>query len=296
MNKTNIAWTDYTWNPVTGCSPISEGCQNCYAAAINRPFHLPQKIQFHPERLDEPLRLKQPCMIFTGSMTDLFHKDVPFKYIDQIMAVIAICQQHTFQVLTKRADRMLEYFNRLSQDSVYSPSDFLKDAFFDSVYYRKTGERLEKKKDDSFDLWFDEITTLLECHAWPFPNLWLGVTAENQRWADERIPTLLQIPAAVRFMSLEPLLGEMQIAKYLSEYKFRQDYCNKQSCGGCVFPRGHNLVTDGPCLGSKNWTENKNKVDWVIVGAETGPDGGSASWNGCGLLCSSARRRACRVL
>lgn len=166
---------------------------------------------------------------------------------------------------------MLEYFNRLSQDSVYSPSDFLKDAFFDSVYYRKTGERLEKKKDDSFDLWFDEITTLLECHAWPFPNLWLGVTAENQRWADERIPTLLQIPAAVRFMSLEPLLGEMQIAKYLSEYKFRQDYCNKQSCGGCVFPRGHNLVTDGPCLGSKNWTENKNKVDWVIVGAETGP-------------------------
>ena len=159
-----IEWTEKTWNPVTGCTKMSEACQNCYAEVMaKRLSGMPAskekykngfRLTLHPEALEEPLKWKKPQMVFVVSMGDLFHKDVPFEYIDRVMDVIKRTPQHTYQILTKRADRMAEYF-----DDKYTPK-----------------------------------------------NVWLGVTCENQQHYD-RISHLRQIPATVRFLSCEPLLG-----------------------------------------------------------------------------------------
>lgn len=258
MNKTNIAWTNYTWNPVTGCSPISEGCQNCYAAAINKRFHLPQKVQFHPDRLDEPLKRKKPCMIFAGSMTDLFHKDVKDEWIDQIMAIIAICQQRIFQVLTKRADRLLDYFNRMVNDPIYKPCDYLLDGITDSDYYKNTGATLEKQNAEKWDKWYARLTTTIKDVKWPLPNLWLGVTVEIPEYL-WRVEKLLQIRAAVRFVSLEPLLDGIVLG--LSK------------CSGCGATKKQcDDWKNGPMKSIACCPDcNHQTLDWVIVGAETGP-------------------------
>lgn len=114
MNNTKISWTNKSWNPVTGCTKYSAGCQNCYAEALTRRF--PQafpngfNVTLHPERLDEPKHVKNPTMFFVCSMADLFHDDVPFEYIDSVMQTIRDCPQHTFQILTKRAGRMFDYY------------------------------------------------------------------------------------------------------------------------------------------------------------------------------------------
>lgn len=114
MNNTKISWTQKTWNVVTGCQKYSAGCANCYAEALTKRF--PQafpngfNVTMHPERLDEPKHIKKPTMFFVCSMADLFHDDVPFEYIDRVMQTIKDCPQHTFQILTKRAGRMFEYY------------------------------------------------------------------------------------------------------------------------------------------------------------------------------------------
>ena len=121
MNKTKIEWTDATWNPVTGCTPISEGCANCYARRMakrlqamgTRGYENGFAVTLHPDRLDQPLRWKKPRMIFVCSMGDLFHEDVPDGGIDEIFAIMALCPQHVFQVLTKRPERMLEHLQKL---------------------------------------------------------------------------------------------------------------------------------------------------------------------------------------
>lgn len=114
MNKTSIAWTERTFNPVTGCTKYSAGCVHCYAETLTRRFPkaFPNgfDVTLHPERLDEPKHVKKPSMFFVCSMADLFHKDVPFEYIDRVMQTIRDCPQHTFQILTKRTVRMYEYF------------------------------------------------------------------------------------------------------------------------------------------------------------------------------------------
>jgi protein gp37 len=164
LGKTKIEWTEYSWNPVSGCTPISEGCQNCYAKRMaNRlrgrcgyPADEPFKVTLHKDRLEEPLRLKKPRRVFVCSMGDLFHEDVPGWMRFEVMDIILQAKQHTFLILTKRPANMKEFFE---------------------WYYSKTGRTIETIK-----------------------NLWLGVTAENQQRADERIPILLQIPAAVRFI------------------------------------------------------------------------------------------------
>ena len=113
-NKTKIAWTERTFNPVTGCTKYSAGCANCYAEALTRRFPkaFPNgfNVTLHPERLDEPKHVTKPTMFFVCSMADLFHNDVPFEYIDRVMQTIRDCPQHTFQILTKRVGRMAEYF------------------------------------------------------------------------------------------------------------------------------------------------------------------------------------------
>src|SRR3990167_5970484 len=122
--STKIEWTDETWNPVTGCTKVSQGCKNCYAERLwpkvsaaeakregwDKPRAFPD-VRCHPERLEAPLHWKKPRRIFVNSMSDLFHEDVPFIFIDRVFAVMALCPQHTFQILTKRPERMREYMN-----------------------------------------------------------------------------------------------------------------------------------------------------------------------------------------
>jgi protein gp37 len=213
LGKTKIEWTEYSWNPVSGCTPISEGCQNCYAKRMaNRlrgrcgyPADEPFKVTLHKDRLEEPLRWKKPRRVFVCSMGDLFHEDVPRWMRFEVMDIILQAKQHTFLILTKRPANMKEFFE---------------------WYYSKAGRTIETIK-----------------------NLWLGVTAENQQRADERIPILLQIPAAVRFVSVEPMLGPVDLS--LSD-----GVDLSMSVGTGLKPGKSYLI---------------NSLDWVICGGETGP-------------------------
>lgn len=161
-NKTKIEWTDTTWNPMTGCSPISDGCKNCYAIKMarrlkamgNRRYRNGFAVTLHPDLLDAPLSWKKPRMIFVNSMGDMFHEDVPLEYIQQVFATMEKTSQHTFQVLTKRSSRMAELAARL---------------------------------------------------PWP-KNVWMGVTIESEKYL-YRAENLKKTPAAVKFISVEPMIG-----------------------------------------------------------------------------------------
>lgn len=221
MNKTNIEWVysadgtqGYTWNPITGCSPASTGCDNCYAARIAKRFKgtkaFPDgfNVTMHPERLDEPRKLKKPSRIFVCSMSDIFHADVPDTFIEQIFRVMRECPQHTFFVLTKRPERMVG---------------------------------------KSWAVCSDNFTDFEMASNWYAPNIWVGVSAENQEQADKRIPTLIDLPIAHRFVSVEPMLEYIDLEKYLPEIVT------------------HNFMGLGALV---NKTQ---KLDWVICGAESGP-------------------------
>lgn len=175
-DRSQIEWTDATWNPTTGCTKVSQGCKHCYAERI---FHRPYPgrkftdVRTHPDRLRQPLSWQRPRRIFVNSMSDLFHEDVPDEFIMQVFFIMAAAGRHTFQVLTKRPRRMLDWF-----------------------------------------AWFEACKPAYDRND-PYSNVWLGVSVENQEAADERIPLLRQTPAAVRFLSCEPLLGGMDISPYL---------------------------------------------------------------------------------
>lgn len=209
---TKIEWADKSWNPVTGCTKVSPGCKNCYAERMARrlagrcgypeaPHHF--NVTLHPDRLEQPLRWHKPRRIFVCSMGDLFHEDVPSWFLDDVFSQMFVCNQHTFQILTKRPMRMLRYWKTKS----YSPSS----------------------------------------------NVWLGVSVENQATADERIPILLRILATVRFVSLEPLLGPVDISPYMLHPSRKSLDFNKMPGKG-----------DG-------FTYPFTGLDWVIVGGESGP-------------------------
>ncbi len=218
MAKTKIEWATHSWNPVTGCKPVSEGCQNCYAQRMTKrlagrygyPKDEPFRVTLHRDKFGQPSVWKKPSRIFVCSMGDLFHEDVKFQVIHKIWDIMKSCPQHTFLVLTKRPARMKELLE---------------------IIYSK--ERLDWSK-----FW---------------NHVWLGVTAENQARADERIPILLQIPAAVRFVSVEPMLGPVDLLS--------NDYL-----GGCI---NCEVCLDNPktCI---NRDQNR-KINWIICGGETGP-------------------------
>lgn len=213
MTTSKIEWTDRVWNPVTGCTKVSEGCRHCYAERLapkvfagqlvpanarcqdakgehgGRPRRFTD-VRCHPERLDAPLGWRKPRRVFVNSMSDLFHEDVPFEFIEQVFATMAWAERHTFQILTKRPTRMRAFL---------------------------TWSRWGPRK---------------------LPNVWLGVSCENQKAADERILDLLLSPAAVRFVSAEPLLGPIDWGDY--------------------------LLGDPRC-------DEIPRLDWVIVGGESGP-------------------------
>ena len=218
MIQQSALWWDKSWSPVTGCSPISEGCRNCWAERMARrlagrygypeaPHHF--DVTLHPDKLDQPMRWKKPRRVFVCSMGDLFHRDVPLSAIAQVFGAMEDTQRHTFQVLTKRPDRMMEYAGKW--------------------WWWMYGD-------------------------WGLPNVWLGVSTENQEQADKRIPDLLQTPAAVRFVSVEPMLGAVDLSDYLG-------FC--LDCDAYMalhHEHGDLYHDDGP------------RLDWVICGCESGPN------------------------
>ena len=208
---TKIEWTEATWNPVTGCTPVSSGCGQCYAATMTKRLaamgqekyqgligngHFNGVVKCHERALDIPLRRRKPTMYFVNSMSDLFHKGVPESFLDHAFAVMGTTRRHTFQVLTKRPDRAAEYF----------ATDF--DDYDDRIW-----DHLDKYEDEwpDWSVWFVRRSRGGLPIDMPPANVWLGTSCEDQKTADERTPHLLKCPAAVRFLSLEPLLGPIDL-------------------------------------------------------------------------------------
>ncbi|OOG61406.1 hypothetical protein B0E46_15620 [Rhodanobacter sp. B04] len=251
-----IEWTDATWNPLRGCSRVSSGCQHCYAERVAARFSGPGlpyeglihpvtkgwngKVRFIPEVLDQPLRWRKPRRIFVNSMSDLFHESVPDEWIDQIFEVMERCNDtswnpgtrrwtfrgtHTFQILTKRPERMLAYVTeRLAKKKAHAERFKLCPT--------------EAMQNSPAAKWAQQDAMHIRSH------IWCGVSVENQATADERIPLLLQCPAGVRWLSCEPLLGPLNLKNHLqSRYAPGADGIFSDRTG--INGRLHWVVTGG---------------------------------------------------
>lgn len=253
---TKIEWTNETWNPIVGCSKVSPGCDNCYAEKMaGRLSNIPAtydnyndnyskvvrwgqhpkkddyyglgqwngKTHFIKSAIDKPIYWKKPRMIFVCSMGDLFHESVPFEWIDKVFTVMAYASRHTFQMLTKRPERMMEYIN----------SDETRERLSDSILnasYPIKGNIYDPR----------------EKYGWPLQNVWLGVTAENQKQADKRIRILIETKAVKRFVSIEPMLGIVDLSEYYFPYRLIKH------------------------VSRENRTKIIDLLDWVICGGESG--------------------------
>lgn len=264
-DKTGIIWTDSTWNPLIGCSLKSDGCKHCYAMKVAHRFQgahehykgTTKLTKFGPHWtgvvnqaplgiIEQPLRWTRPRMVFVNSMSDLFHESVPFEFVAAIFGIMASCPQHTFQVLTKRPERMLEFltvwlprFAYEQRDVGAAPSEL--HACLRAAFDLLGGEDgIPKKYREALDVVWREGN---EMELWPLPNVWLGTSIEDQRAADERLLTLLQVPAAIRWVSAEPLLGPVTLGLL-------------GTLPGKLFP-GYQMV----------W----QRLHWVVVGGESGP-------------------------
>lgn len=256
-----IEWTGETWNPSIGCDMVSKGCENCYAIkeAWVHSFHPNEKIAtkfkgtvkkteqgkfqwtgeliFDEHSLSKPLRTKKPTTFFVNSMSDLFHpmmfKNRHFLLLERIFAVMALTPQHTYQVLTKRPEAMFNFFNdNRIWNGLWKEVNLLHDQ-----YINKLEQELH---------FYDEVKSWF-----PLTNVWFGVSCEDQKAADERIPWLLKTPAAVRFLSCEPLLGLVDLHDHFS-------------------PTPTYITNDGENI-LEDW-EYKSEIDWVIAGGESGPN------------------------
>lgn len=245
-DRSKIEWTDATWNPIRGCSRVSEGCRNCYAeriaarfAGAGQPFQdvafasggrevgfkieslaksgkstgWTGEVRFIPELLEQPLYWRRPRRIFVNSMSDLFHEKVEKDWLDQIFAVMIVCPQHTFQILTKRPTRMKDYLCHVAGQDMEKHMANLRPGY----------GRLD----------------------WPWRNVWVGVSVEDQKTADERIPLLLQTPAAVRWVSYEPALEPVDFSAWPKRVWLRV------------------VGNDGAA--------DRGRIDWVVAGGESGP-------------------------
>lgn len=231
-DKTKIEWSDATWNPVTGCTKVSEGCRHCYAATLaerfrGTPGHYFENgfdLTLRPDKLDQPLKWKRPRKIFVNSMSDLFHKDIPDYFIKQVFSIMGAAKQHSFQVLTKRPERMKEIVQSMINENDFATIE---------------GEEVPL----------------------PYPNVLLGVSVEDQKSADERIPLLVQTPAAIRFLSCEPLLGEVNLRKWLP-ISNREAY--EEAAGMGLDPMFFSFNNIDP-----NAIPKPN-LQWIIAGGESG--------------------------
>ncbi|QOD81859.1 DUF5131 family protein [Chromobacterium haemolyticum] len=252
-DKTGVEWTDATWNPVTGCAKVSQGCKNCYAlrdwarlsAMPNTIYHGRQftDVMCHPERLGQPFRWARPRRIFVNSMSDLFHPDVPFEFIAAVFWVMGVTCRHTYQVLTKRPARMVEFFQWVTEGAIAFDDDRISDHMPNNIEWKPSSNGR-----GGYDT----------CGPrYPYPNIWLGVSIEDQATADERIPLLLQTPAAVRWISAEPLLGPVDLETIRSNGDLGEGQPWLHPLLGVVSD-GHGDVC------------NVGGIDWVVVGGESG--------------------------
>ncbi len=254
-----IEWTDETWNPTVGCSKVSPGCDNCYAERVAsrglNPAHRQVaafgkwngKVLCLPERLDTPLRWRKPRRVFVDSMSDLFHPSVPDAFIARVFQTMSsyevLRRGHTFQILTKRPRRMAEWLSRVR------PSE--------GGWYTLDG--VEPMPPDN-----DEGIVINHRAGWPLPNVWLGTSVEDQHQADRRIPHLLATPAAVRFLSCEPLLGpiDLQTISYVDgDRDMHVDALSREAWVN---------NSDSPAAYC-NESDGVTGIDWCIVGGESGP-------------------------
>jgi len=233
VNKTSIGWTDWTWNTTVGCTHVSAGCEHCYAEQIalrfghsKHPWIKPyetENVRVKPEKLREPFALKQPARVFVDSMSDLFHPLIPAEHIAKVFAVMAATPHLTFQILTKRPERMRALVGSVEfQGSVRA-------EFNGWVWMAR----------DGVPGW----------PGWPLPNCWLGTSVEDER-VTERIGHLIATPAAVRFLSIEPMIGPVDLEHWL----WQQD--------------GHGWGEYGylPVV------KPSGDLHWVICGGESGPN------------------------
>ena len=248
-DNSKIEWCTATWNPVLGCTRVSPGCDSCYAivqarmrAANPNPkvaaafaglteqtearVDWTGKVNLLPERLGQPFGWKKPQLVFVNSLADLFHKNVPTAFIALVFAVMAGTPQHTYQVLTKQQGRMRALLN----DPDFA--GMVRDAMA-PLAEQRGGER---------------IVEAIDAFALPLPNVWIGVSVEDQKRADLRIPALLNTPAAVRFLSCEPLLGPVSLTEECELTLAAEER-------GVLDKAGYPI--DG--------------LDWVICGGESGP-------------------------
>ena len=235
-DNSRIEWTEATWNPVTGCTKVSPGCDHCYAERITERFHGKgsfEIVKLHEDRLDVPLRWRKPRRVFVNSMSDLFHDDVPDEFIARVFAVMAAASWHTYQVLTKRHGRMRSLLN---------------------------SDKFKLQVHNAYCCLPSDIPSI-RGYVWPLPAVWLGVSVETQKWADIRIPALLDTPAAVRWLSCEPLLGPLELGAYMARSDDHAPWSYTEF--GVLCMCGAACDRDERCT--------RPDVDWVVVGGESGP-------------------------
>ncbi|CVI59449.1 phage Gp37/Gp68 family protein [Agrobacterium leguminum] len=268
---THIEWTDATWNPITGCSIVSPGCTNCYAMKLagTRLKHTDSRrglttetkagpvwngdVRFNAEWLTQPLHWKRPRKIFVCAHGDLFAEGVPDDWIDKVFAIMALSPQHTFQVLTKRPETMWQYVSHPeTYRRVYSIAcDF---AIEMSLNVTLIANRSHTQ--------FAPSGPRVFLNQWPLTNLWLGVSAEDQKRADERIPVLLETPAIVRWLSAEPLLGPLD----LETLRLQNVLSPLDALRGSTWEVTRaGRFYHGPIDRTKH-----RRLDWVVVGGESG--------------------------
>lgn len=299
---TKIQWTDRTWNPVRGCSRVSEGCRSCYAERLAGRFAGPglpfdgfvtlhrrreerdvvgrdgsirqqvsttsearwtSKVELVPSHLPEPLSWRKPQRVFVNSMSDLFHEGLSNEDIAAVFGVMAACPEHQFQVLTKRPARARDWFRWIAAAPGLSPPPGIC-AWSARAYLLNANQPVPPALDEEAD--GDDA-------RWPLPNVWLGCSVEDQATADERIPLLLDTPAALRFVSAEPLLGPVDLRPYLQPMHgaivrnppegdafFEQLGRQLSHEAALLVPRGCDVQVI-PGVG----------LDWVIAGGESGP-------------------------
>lgn len=259
-DNTKIEWTDTTWNPVTGCALVSEGCRLCYAARMagtrlkghpsreglarqsaNGEWKFTGEVRLNEEWMAQPLRWRKPRRIFVCAHGDLFAEGVPDEWIDRVFAVMALCPQHVFQVLTKRPERMRRYIDSRDLRVLASLNDEV----------------------------LSHVRPPVE-NKWPLPNVWLGTSVEDQEAADLRIPALLAAPAALRFISAEPLLGPLK----LTEIDVRPYHNSFRSEPRPLSENDPLCRIDALSKERAPWEFNAGVdhgfLDWVICGGESG--------------------------
>ncbi|RTX31630.1 phage Gp37/Gp68 family protein [Pseudomonas aeruginosa] len=268
-DRTGIEWTDATWNPLRGCSRVSAGCSRCYAEGVAaRVIRMDRgrgvadgdgaydgllakggqwngTIKIVDGVLDQPLRWRRPRRVFVNSMSDLFHEAVPDEVIYRIFAVMALAEWHTFQVLTKRPQRMRDFLRAFTFERLVDCCGGEDGA---SVIYGRTMQALQHHFGQIIG---SGLKGFNRVDRWPLPNVWLGVSVEDQSTADERIPLLLDTPAAVRWLSMEPLLGPVDLLST------GDVLCR---CDGCL-----HAAAESPDIAGLQ------RIDWVVVGGESGP-------------------------